>query len=85
MLLIIKLNMQKKKYSSKKVKFLTYKNKLPIKSQSIESISMIELIEHMDKRDLNYLLKECKRVLKKNGNIYLSTPNYFSCGLYWST
>ena len=23
-------------------------------------------------------LKECKRVLKKNGNIYLSTPNYFS-------
>ena len=68
----------KKKYSSKKVKFLTYKNKLPIKSKSIESISMIELIEHMDKRDLNYLLKECKRVLKRNGNIYLSTPNYFS-------
>ena len=67
-----------KKYSSKKVKFLTYKNKLPIKSQSIESISMIELIEHMDKRDLNYLLKECKRVLKKMViSIYLRPIIFF--------
>ena len=39
---------------------------------------MIELIEHIDNRDLNHLLKECKRVLNKNGNIYLSTPNYLS-------
>ena len=68
----------KKKYSNKKIKFLTYKNKLPIKSKTIESISMIELIEHIDDKDLGQLLKECKRVLKKNGYICLSTPNYFS-------
>ena len=49
-----------------------------MKSKSIDSISMIELIEHIDNRDLNHLLKECKRVLNKNGNIYLSTPNYLS-------
>ena len=67
-----------KKYSNKKIRFLTYKNKLPVKSKSIDSISMIELIEHIDNRDLNHLLKECKRVLNKNGNIYLSTPNYLS-------
>ena len=63
---------------NKKIKFLTYKNKLPIKSNSIESISMIELIEHIDNKDLKYLLKECRRVLKKDGKIYLSTPNYLS-------
>ena len=51
---------------------------MPIKSNSIESISMIELIEHIDNKDLEYLLKECRRVLKKNGKIYLSTPNYLS-------
>mgnify|MGYP002877327035 FL=1 len=68
----------KEKYANKKIKFLTYKNKLPIKSNSIESISMIELIEHIDNKDLKYLLKECRRVLKKDGKIYLSTPNYLS-------
>ena len=68
----------KKQYSNKKIKFLTYKNKLPIKSKTIESISMIELIEHIDNQDLEQLLKECKRVLKKNGYICLSTPNYLS-------
>ena len=68
----------KKKYSNKKIRFLTYKNKLPVKSKSVDSISMIELIEHIDNKDLTHLLKECKRVLNKNGNIYLSTPNYLS-------
>ena len=51
---------------------------MPIKSNSIESISMIELIEHIDNKDLKYLLRECRRVLKKDGKIYLSTPNYLS-------
>ena len=57
--------MQKKNMQTKKIKFLTYKNRLPIKSNSIDSISMIELIEHIDNKDLKYLLKECSRVLKK--------------------
>ena len=52
---------------NKNIKFLTYKNRLPIKSNSIDSVSMIELIEHIDNKDLTYLLKECSRVLKKNG------------------
>ena len=39
---------------------------------------MIELIEHIDSKELKHLLKECSRVLKKNGKIYLSTPNYCS-------
>ena len=68
----------KKNYSNKKFKFLTYKNKLPIRSKSIDTISLIELIEHIDNKDLFFLLKECKRVLKKRGRLYLSTPNYYS-------
>ena len=41
-----------KKYAKKNIKFLTYKNRL-IKSIH-DSVSMIELIEHIDNRDLTY-------------------------------
>ncbi len=67
-----------KNYANKKLKFLIYKNKFPIKSNSIDTISLIELIEHLDDEDIFFLLKECKRVLKKKGKLYLSTPNYYS-------
>ena len=72
------INYAKKKYASKKIKFYRYKNKLPVKSGSVDSITLIELIEHVDNEDLSLILKECKRVLKHNGCLYLSTPNYYS-------
>ena len=68
----------KKNYSNKKIKFYSYKKKLPIKSKSVDSVTLIELIEHVDNEDLALILKECKRVLKDNGCLYLSTPNYYS-------
>ena len=36
------------------------------------------MIEHVDNEDLALIFKECKRVLKNNGCLYLSTPNYYS-------
>ena len=75
---IRQINYAKKNYSTKKIKFYSYKNKLPIKSKSIDSVTLIELIEHVDNEDLDLIFKECKRVLKDNGCLYLSTPNYFS-------
>ena len=72
------INYAKKIYLSRKLTFLTYKNRLPLKSQSVDSISLIELIEHINEKDLSTLINECKRVLKKNGYIVLSTPNYYS-------
>tara|TARA_S200000501_G_C20609682_1_gene649707 strand:+ start:60 stop:764 length:705 start_codon:yes stop_codon:yes gene_type:complete len=72
------INYAKKNYTDKKLKFLVYKNKIPLKSKSVDTISLIELIEHIDDEDVNFLLKECRRVLKKDGELYLSTPNYHS-------
>ena len=75
---ISQINYAKKNYSNKKIKFYSYKNKLPIKSKSVDSVTLIELIEHVDNEDLALIFKECKRVLKNNGCLYLSTPNYYS-------
>ena len=68
----------KNKFKNKKFKFKQFKKKIPLKKNSIDTISLIELIEHLNNKDLIFLMKECKRVLKKNGIIYLSTPNYYS-------
>ena len=67
-----------KKFKNSKIKFFKFKKKIPLKSNSIDTITMIELIEHLNNKDLKFLIKECRRVLKKNGTIFLSTPNYFS-------
>ena len=68
----------KKKFKNKKFKFKQFRKKIPLKSNSVDTISLIELIEHLNNRDLIFLIKECKRVLKKDGIIHLSTPNYYS-------
>ena len=39
------INYAKKIYLSRKLTFLTYKNRLPLKSQSVDSISLIELMD----------------------------------------
>ena len=68
----------KKKFKNKKFNFKQFRKKIPLRSNSVDTISLIELIEHLNNRDLIYLIKECKRVLKKDGIIHLSTPNYYS-------
>ena len=67
-----------KKYSSKSRKFFCYKNKLPFKKNSLDSISMIELIEHLPVKHTKQILNNCHSCLKKNGEIYITTPNYLS-------
>tara|TARA_B100001939_G_C16841612_1_gene573343 strand:+ start:64 stop:774 length:711 start_codon:yes stop_codon:yes gene_type:complete len=68
----------KKKYSSKNKKFFLYKNKLPFKNNSLDSISIIELVEHLPLKKINKLLNNCHKCLKKGGEIYITTPNYLS-------
>ena len=72
------INYAKKRFKNKKFQFKAFKKKIPLKSNTVETISLIELIEHLNNRDLIILIKECKRVLKKDGTIFLSTPNYYS-------
>ena len=67
-----------KKYGSKHKKFFVLKNKLPFKKNSIDSISLIELIEHLPLKKIQKILDDSFNCLKKNGEIYITTPNYLS-------
>ena len=49
------------------------KKKYPIKSKSYDTIIAGDIIEHLDCPLI--FLKECKRILKPNGRIILTTPN----------
>jgi ubiquinone/menaquinone biosynthesis C-methylase UbiE len=69
----------KKKYSNKSKKFkVMNKNKIPLRSNSLDSISLIEIIEHLNDRDTKLLILEAYRTLKKNGELIITTPNYLS-------
>jgi ubiquinone/menaquinone biosynthesis C-methylase UbiE len=50
--------------------------KLPFKSDSFYAITCVEVIEHID--DHAACLKEINRILKENGKLYMTTPNYHS-------
>ena len=51
-------------------------DKIPLKENSIDIILAGELIEHIP--HTLFFLSECKRILKKNGHLILSTPNISS-------
>ena len=46
---------------------------IPLKSRTFDCIVAGELIEHLDNPDL--FLKECHRILRKNGKLIITTPN----------
>ena len=69
----------KNKYGSK-CQFLhvATNDPLPFEDQKFDTISMIELIEHLTDEQILNLLSDVKRLLKKDGRLLLSTPNYGS-------
>ena len=54
-------------------KFVNIEHGLDFPESYFDKILFIDVIEHLNKRD--YILNEIKRVLKKNGLMYLSAPN----------
>ena len=67
-----------KKYGKKNKKFYSFTKKIPFKKSFFDSISLIELIEHLSDKEIYFLFKEILRVLKPNGVIHITTPNYLS-------
>ena len=67
-----------KKYGKKNKKFYSFTKRIPFKKNYFDSISLIELIEHLSDREIYILFKEIFRVLKPNGVIHITTPNYLS-------
>ncbi len=57
-------------------------NPLPFEENTFDGIILFEIFEHL-RVDITFTLSEIKRVLKKNGNLFVSTPNLRSLlGLY---
>jgi SAM-dependent methyltransferase len=46
---------------------------LPVKSKSVDVVVMLDVLEHLDNFPL--ALKEIKRTLKRDGLLYIATPN----------
>ena len=68
-----------KKYQTNKHKFFSIKNNvLPFKSNTFDVVTNLQLMEHLTIEDNKKLLKEIHRVLKQNGKLIITTPNYSS-------
>lgn len=52
--------------------------KLPLKSNSIDIITNISVIEHLTDQQVDLFLREACRILKPGGIIFLVTPNFGS-------
>ena len=52
--------------------------KLPFKNNSFDLLTVISLVEHLTKKEINMFLSEAYRVVKPNGYIFLVTPNFNS-------
>lgn len=50
--------------------------KMPIKSESIDCILLIDVFEHIAEKDIVKMVKELDRVLKKDGKIIIFTSEY---------
>lgn len=54
------------------------KNKLPFKNQSVNVVTMLAVFEHIDPQELNFVLSEIYRVLKRGGFLIVTTPSPWS-------
>ena len=73
------INYAKKNYQTNKHKFFLIKNNiLPFKNNNFDIITNLQLIEHLSIKDNKELIREIHRVLKPNGKLIITTPNYHS-------
>lgn len=52
---------------------------LPFNENTFDYVTLIEVIEHLDKDNTVEILSEINRLLKKDGSLIITTPNYHSC------
>ena len=63
--------------------YIDVRKKMPFRDNTFDYIISEHLIEHLSREEGKKMLKECFRILKKNGKIRISTPNLkFITSLY---
>ena len=67
-------------YQNKSMRLIKYRftGKLPYKKESFDKVVTLAVIEHMKPDMVRKLLKEVRRVLRKDGLLILTTPTPFS-------
>lgn len=55
------------------LKNILIKDKIPASNESVDYITMLAVLEHLDNPEK--ILKECNRILKKDGMLILTTPH----------
>lgn len=71
------LDLSKKKYGNKNISYVLLNGKkLPFEEKSFDLVVATEVFEHMP--NFKEIIKEIRRVIKKNGYFIISTPNYFN-------
>lgn len=73
---LIKLSMQKKNYKKKGQFFTPDEFRFENYEKYFDYITVIGLIEFIDKEELINLIKELKKMLNEKGEIYFTTPNF---------
>jgi len=78
-------NRDAKKFLKKDVVFLhAAATKIPLKNASVDKIFISNFFEHITKNASIQVVRECKRILKKNGHIIILQPNIRFCEKdYW--
>ena len=60
---------------TKEIVFLNVKRRLPFDDRTFDYVFSEHLIEHLNYREGEFLLRECFRILKPSGKIRLATPD----------
>lgn len=58
-------------------------DRLPFKAGSVDEIVIFHTIEHIGKHFHSRIFNEAFRVLKSNGKLYVSYPEFWKCAQLW--
>jgi SAM-dependent methyltransferase len=56
--------------------YLPLHTKLPYENKQFDLINYLEVIEHVPEGEIDFYLEEMARVLKQDGTVVITTPNY---------
>jgi ubiquinone/menaquinone biosynthesis C-methylase UbiE len=76
---------QYKKFLDKDVLFIrAFSHNIPLRDNSIDKIFISNVFEHLTRDDIDQTIHECRRILKKNGEVLILQPNIrYSNKDYW--